>query len=114
MAPEHTVGLLGTNANRVEVHIPLVADPSAKGRAYRFPWISTVEEHIGGLDSGDEFDGEEVGDEYVFFLTEGSEQVLVERASTIARLPGVPKGVYAVIAESMSDDVGVGRRVDLS
>lgn len=53
-------------------------------------------------------DGEELGDEYLFFVHAGSESDLL----SIAREIGMPLGVYATATDTEAD-MGGGRRVDL-
>jgi hypothetical protein len=100
----------------VEIHVPLVADPQAVDDDPRFGWIDTIEEHLAELEGDDAEpydDGEEWGDEYVFFLT-GDERTMLTVAATVAQLSGVPAGVYAMVTDSDADELGLGRRVDLT
>ena len=98
----------------MEVHVPLAArTPGTASDAYA--WIDDVEEHLGGLDGsrGEEYDdGEELGDEYVFFVSGAAEPQLLDLAREVARLPRVPDGAYAVINDT-AGDLGRGRRVEL-
>ena len=100
----------------VEIHVPLTPDPTVAEGEYEYPWILDVEEHLldelkGPVEALD--DGEEVGDEYLFFITGESEDHLLRVASMIATRPGVPAGAYAVVTDAEAEDFGVGRRVEL-
>ncbi|KHK98446.1 hypothetical protein LK09_05470 [Microbacterium mangrovi] len=101
----------------VEVHVPLVPQPGVSADEYPFPWIETVEEFLQGLEDsgrGETFDdGEELDDEYLFFVWQAPESELIALARRIADLPGVPEGVYAVVTDTESEQMGVGRRVEL-
>ncbi|PPH31270.1 hypothetical protein C5C56_14465 [Rathayibacter sp. AY1D1] len=103
----------------IEIHIPLVADPSISADEYPYPWIDDVQNHLATLDGpGEEYDdGEEWatldGDpEYLFFLDGATEPELLAIARDVAQLPGVPTGVYAT-ANDPDGDMGQGRRIDL-
>ena len=99
----------------VEIHIPLTPASDLGEGDYPFPWIDDVEEFLGSLDGadGEEYDsGEELGDEYLFFLSGASEQQLVGVTRRVAALPRVPAGVYATLNDS-EGDMGEGRRVGL-
>lgn len=99
----------------VEVHVPAIATPGLGKEEYPYPWIDDIEDYLAGLDGsgGEEYDsGEELGEEYVFFLSSASESQLIELATRVAKLPGVPAGVYVVVTDSDSD-MGKGRRVEL-
>ncbi len=98
----------------VEIHVPLTPSSVPEGE-YPFPWIDTVMEFLMGLDgsTGRMFDdGEEFGDEYLFFVHGASEPGLIQLAREVAHLPGVPAGVYATVTDT-GTDMGNGRRVDL-
>lgn len=98
----------------VEIHVPLTSVNVPEGE-YPFPWIDVVMEHLMSLDgsSGEMYDdGEEVGDEYLFFVSGSSESDLIGLARQVANLPGVPTGVYATVTDTEAD-MGGGRRVDL-
>lgn len=101
----------------VEVHVPLVPQPGLSADEYQFPWIDTVEQFLAELEDsgrGEMFDdGEELADEYVFFVWQAAERELVALARRIADLPGVPEGVYAVVTDDDSEQTGTGRRVEL-
>ena len=72
----------------VEIHVPLVATAGDAGDAADLSWIDDVEELLFGLEDqgrGEVYDdGEEFGDEYVFFVWNAPEIDLVG----IARVPG--------------------------
>lgn len=98
----------------VEIHVPLTASDVPEGE-YRFPWIDSVMEFLFELegDRGEMYDdGEEVGEEYLFFVSGASENDLIALARRVANLPGVPSGVYATVTDTEAD-MGGGRRVDL-
>lgn len=98
----------------VEIHVPLTPSDVPEGE-YRFPWIDTVMEYLLDLDGdrGEMYDdGEELGDEYLFFVSGASESDLISLARQVANLPGVPTGVYATVTDTEAD-LGGGRRVDL-
>ena len=99
----------------VEIHVPLTPSAGLGPGEYQYPWIEDVEEHLAGLDGsdGEEYDsGEELGDEYLFFVWAASESKLVELARQVSRLPLVPSGVYVTVNDS-DGDMGHGRRVNL-
>ncbi|WP_288872830.1 hypothetical protein [uncultured Microbacterium sp.] len=58
----------------VEIHVPLTPAEGLAEGDYPFPWIETIEEGFlfqleEGSGSGEVFDdGEELGDEYLFFV----------------------------------------------
>lgn len=99
----------------VEIHVPLVRDPNAGPRDYPFPWIEDVDQFLAGLDggAGEEYDdGEELGNEYLFFVSSAPEAQLIDLARQVARLPRVPSGVYVTV-NTEDGDMGTGRRVEL-
>jgi hypothetical protein len=100
----------------VEIHIPLVATPGLSPSEHQYPWIDHVDSFVQELDpdTGAEYydDGEEFGDDYVFFITGQDEQELLHVARRAATLPGVPAGGYAIVTDDQSD-MGQGRRVEL-
>ena len=57
-------------------------------------------------------DGEELGDEYLFFVAGAPESDLIGLARQISGLPEVPSGAYATMTDTEAD-MGGGRRVDL-
>ncbi|GAA1120585.1 hypothetical protein GCM10009630_17910 [Kribbella jejuensis] len=59
-------------------------------------------------------EGEEVGDAYVYFITAASEATLLRVAADVAALPGVPRGVFAMVTDDEAANLGAGRRVPLS
>lgn len=103
----------------VEIHVPLTPVEGLAEGDYPFPWIETIEEGFlfqleEGSGAGEVFDdGEELGDEYLFFVWNGPEDALIELARQVANLPGVPQGVYAVVTSSDAEEMGKGRRVEL-
>lgn len=100
----------------VEVHVPLTPTPGLQDGDYQYPWIEDVEEFMETLEGsadGEEYDsGEELGQEYLFFLAGAPESRLIVLAQQIANLPTVPAGVYVTVNDS-EGDMGEGRRVDL-
>ena len=102
----------------VEIHVPLTPSEDVAPGAYPFPWIDDIEETLAlGAEDGDYElydDGEELGDEYVFFLTGTRESVLLDVATAVATLPGVPEGAFAVVTDEDQQELGTGRRVELS
>lgn len=102
----------------VEIHVPLTASPDVAPGEYPFPWIDDIEETLAvGEDDGRYEvydDGEEYGEEYVFFITGADETVLLEVATGVTTLPGVPEGAFAVVTDEDQQDLGTGRRVELS
>lgn len=97
----------------VEIHVPLVATATD---GYAYPWIDGIEEllFVGAENGAYEVydDGEELDGEYLFFVTGADESTLVAVASTVARHPGVPDGVYARVTDDEAD-MGTGRRVEV-
>ena len=103
----------------VEIHVPLTPAVGLAEGEYPFPWIETIEEGFlfqleEGSGSGEVYDdGEQLGDEYLFFVWNAPEDALIELARRVAQLPGVPEGVYAIVTDTDSEEMGTGRRVDL-
>jgi hypothetical protein len=98
----------------VEIHVPLTPGDVPEGEDL-YPWIDSVMEFLFGLDGsrGEMYDdGEELGDEYLFFLHGRAESGLISLAREVASLPGMPIGVYATVTDTEAD-MGGGRRVDL-
>jgi hypothetical protein len=98
----------------IEIHVPLTPSGVPEGE-YAFPWIDTVMEHLMELDgdAGEMYDdGEEWGDEYLFFVAGAPESELLRLAREVANLPGVPEGSYATVTDTAAD-MGGGRRVEL-
>ncbi|MFZ8756770.1 hypothetical protein ACO03V_05040 [Microbacterium sp. HMH0099] len=99
----------------VEIHVPLTPIDVPDGDD-PFPWIDTVMEFLFDLEGssrGEMYDdGEELGDEYLFFVHNATEADLIAVAREVASLPGVPTGVYATVTDADAD-MGGGRRVDL-
>lgn len=98
----------------VEIHVPLTPSDVQEGE-YPFPWIDSVMEFLFTLDGskGEMFDdGEELGEEYLFFVSGAPEADLIALARAVAALPGVPSGVYATVTDTDAD-MGGGTRVEL-
>lgn len=93
----------------VEVHLPM-----SRGEFGEWPplWVQAVEDLLLGLDLDDTLqvvdEGEQSGGSYVFSLAGAGEPELLEAASRVARLDGVPAGAYALVTGD-----GAGRRVEL-
>jgi hypothetical protein len=101
----------------VEIHVPLVPGVGVPAEEYQFPWIDDVMVFLAEAEENDEAvvydDGEEIGDEYVFFITGASENQLVAVAARIAGLPTVPAGAFAMVTDDAAGQVGLGTRVEL-
>ena len=101
----------------VEIHVPLAPAADVADGEYGYPWIDDVEERLAALEESGEAevfdDGEEDGDEYVFFVTGASEEQLLKAASVIASSEGVPGGMYAVVTSDGAEEFGTGKRVPL-
>lgn len=98
----------------VEIHVPLTPTEVPDGE-YPFPWIDTVTEFLFELDGskGEMYDdGEELDDEYLFFVHGAPEADLITLAREVANLPGVPSGVYATVTDTEAD-MGGGTRIEL-
>ena len=102
----------------VEIHVPLTPSPDLAPGEYPFPWIDDVEETLGVGEEDGRYevydDGEELGEEYVFFITGEDEADLLAVATDIANMPGLPDGAFAVVTDEDLQDLGEGRRVELS
>jgi len=103
----------------VEIHVPLLEPPPARGGAddSDYPWITRIEEFLTRMEEQGSMEvadyGEEMGEVYVFVITGASEAKLLRVAARVAALPGVPAGTFAVVSDSEATDAGDGRRVDL-
>ncbi|MCO8273908.1 hypothetical protein M1L60_25245 [Actinoplanes sp. TRM 88003] len=92
----------------VEIHFPATGEDE---------WIDDVGDFL--IDLEDEFgleeyeDGEQIGDEYVFFIAGANERTLLKAASRVAARKGVPTGAYAMVTVTDAPKVGLGRRVSL-
>src|SRR5689334_11354747 len=92
----------------VEIHFPVTAEDE---------WIDDVGDYL--IDLEEEYgleeveDGEEIGDEYVFFIAGARERTLLAAASRVALRKGVPAGAYAMVTDTAAAKVGLGRRVNL-
>lgn len=104
-------------ATVVEIHVPLQAAPRLDATEYQFPWISQIEEFLFDLEQHGEVkvfdDGEELGDDYVFFVAGADEATLLSAASRAAALDAVPSGAFAVITDDEAAEFGPGPRIDL-
>jgi hypothetical protein len=104
----------------VEVHIPLSLPKELEEGEEPFPWIDEVSEFLAELEddpaaegAAQYEDGEEFGDNYVFFLHGASEASLLAAATRVARMPGVPAGAFAMVTDTDAAEFGLGTRVDL-
>ncbi|MBU2667854.1 hypothetical protein KOI35_30515 [Actinoplanes bogorensis] len=95
-------------AAMVEIHFPVTAEDE---------WIDDVGDFMIDLEEElgiEEYeDGEEIGDEYVFFIAGANERTLLRAASRVAQRDGVPGGAYAMVTDTAAAAVGLGRRVSL-
>lgn len=98
----------------VEIHVPLEEPSGTPGGSYPFPWIDRIEDFLADLEEVEEYDvGEEYEGAYVFFVTGAAEADLLAVASRVAALPDVPGGVFAVVTDEKTEEIGAGRRVEL-
>ncbi|MFD1661152.1 hypothetical protein ACFSL4_23845 [Streptomyces caeni] len=98
----------------VEIHVPLREAPGTAEDSYAFPWIDQVEDFLAEQEVVEVHDeGEEHGEAYVFFIAGAAEADLLAVASRVARVPGVPSGVFAMVTNDEAEEIGLGRRVDL-
>ena len=101
----------------LEIHVPLVAADAPDGED-PYAWIDDVEDFLAECEEDGRLevldDGEEIGADYVFFITGAPEDELLAVALEVARLPFVPEGAFAVVAEEDQAEIGAGRRVDLA
>ncbi|WP_049567460.1 hypothetical protein [Nonomuraea sp. SBT364] len=101
----------------VEIHVPLRESPRLSETDYAFPWIEEIEEFLTEMEEqgpAEVFDvGEEFGDVYVFFISGAEEAALLNVASRVAALDGVPDGAFAMVTDDEAEEFGSGRRVKL-
>jgi hypothetical protein len=98
----------------VEIHVPLGEAPGTPEDSYAFPWIDQVEDFLAEQEVTEAHDeGEEYGEAYVFFITGAAEADLLAVASRVARVPGIPSGVFAMVTNDEAEEIGLGRRVEL-
>lgn len=102
----------------LEIHVPLSASPQDDQED--LSWIDTVDDHLASLagpaealDDSEEWHTEEGQPEYLFFLSNASEQDLISVARDVSHLPGVPSGVYVTL-NTPDGEMGEGRRLDLA
>ena len=102
----------------IEIHVPLTPDRNATEGENPFPWIDDVSALVAEIEeSGDAFvveEGDEFEGSYVIVITGGDESSLLNVASRVASLPGVPTGVFAMVTDDDADELGQGRREDIS
>ena len=102
----------------VEIHLPLTPDTSVAESEDPFPWIEDVSEAVAEIEeSGDAFivdEGDEFDGCYVVVITGADESILLSIAGRLATLPGAPTGVFAMVTDDEADELGLGRRVDIS
>lgn len=102
----------------VEIHVPLTPDRNAGEGENPFPWIEDVSELVSEIEeSGDAFvveEGDEFEGSYVVVITGADESTLLNIANRVANLPGVPTGVFAMVTDDEAEELGQGRREDIS
>ena len=102
----------------VEIHIPLTPDRNVTEGENPFPWIEDVSELVAEVEeTGDAFiveEGDEFEGAYVIVVTGAEEPALLNIANRVANLPGVPTGVFAVVTDDEAEELGQGRREDIS
>jgi hypothetical protein len=92
----------------VEIHVPMTDDTE---------WIDDIGDYL--IDLEDELgleeydDGEQYGDDYIFFIAGASERTLLAAASKVATRKGVPAGAFAMVTDTNAPQFGMGRRVNL-
>ncbi|NEM90137.1 hypothetical protein [Galbitalea soli] len=100
----------------IEIHIPLVPGVGVPVDEYQFPWIFEVEGYLTDLEEEGDLevvgDGDELDDEYVFYIGGATEAHLVAVAARVAALPSVPAGAYGILTTEDAP-AGTGTRVDL-
>jgi len=118
-SPEADTAVLDDEVSLIiEVHVPLAPERNAISDDDVFPWIDEVIEFVlhledeGSLEMWD--DGEEWDAHFVFTLGDAPEAELLAAAYSIAALPGVPSGVFAIVSHSTAEEYGVGSRIDIS
>lgn len=101
----------------VEIHFPLVLALGVPSDVDQFGWIDDVEEFLQAANPNDGAEwydfGEEVGAEYLFFVTGRDEESCLALAAKAAALPGVPLGAYVTVTSDEAPEMGQGRRVEL-
>jgi hypothetical protein len=117
-APATVRGMSDTATLVVEVHIPLTADTSIAEGENPYPWIEAVSDAVAEIEeTGDAFvveEGDEFEGSYVVVITGADESTLLNIAGRLATLPGAPTGVFAMVTDDEADELGLGRRVDIS
>jgi thioredoxin reductase len=102
----------------LEIHIPLTADRTVGEGENPYPWIEGVSEFVSELDeSGDAFvvdEGDEFDGSYVVVLTGADESGLLSIATRLANQPGMPTGIFAMVTDDEAEELGQGRREDIS
>lgn len=98
----------------VEIHVPLREAAGTPEGADPFPWIDQVEDFLAEQEAAEVYDdAEEYEEAYVFSIAGAAEEVLLAVASDLARLPGIPSGVFAMVTNDEAEEIGLGRRVEL-
>jgi hypothetical protein len=101
----------------IEIHVPLPGVESQEVDTPTLAWIDQIEDFLfqredeGELEVFD--DGEEYGEVYVFFIAGAAETALLQAASQVVSLDGVPAGAFAIVTDDQAQEFGVGRRVNL-
>jgi len=102
----------------VEVHVPLTTERHAIEDDEVFAWIDEVIEFVLHLEDDGSLEmwdgGEEWEAHFVFTLGDAPQADLLEAALSIAALPGVPTGVFAIVSDSGAQRYGLGSRVAIS
>ena len=102
----------------VEIHIPLTPDRNVTEGENPFPWIDDVSELVAEIEeTGDAFvveEGDEFEGAYVIVVTGADEAALLNIANRVGNLPGVPTGVFAMVTDDEAEELGQGRREDIS
>ena len=102
----------------VEVHVPLTPDRNVGEGENPFPWIEDLQEFTQELEeAGDVFvveEGDEFDGAYVIVITGAEESALLGVANSVASLPGIPTGVFAMLTDDEAEELGQGTRVDIS
>jgi thioredoxin reductase len=102
----------------VEIHVPLTPDLNAAEGENPFPWIDDLSDLVSEIEeSGEAFvveEGDEFEGHYVVVITGADERELLGIANRVGNLPGVPTGVFAVVTDDDAEELGQGRREDIS
>lgn len=84
----------------LEVHLPLGRGRSSAASGTVSTWMASAQELVAALDDPVTLGSEgQEGDEYVFRLTGAESHAVLAAAGSIAALPGVPPGAYALFVD---------------